>query len=67
MVWCENFRVRIYGDFEVILIKFFILEIYFKSLRFICLLVGGNNNVLVLDYVIFDFFDNFFYCILLNG
>lgn len=69
MARCENFRARIYGDFESTSDKLNPnSQTYASNLRSICPTVGGgDNNITAMDYVTPNLFDNSFYQILLRG
>ncbi|XP_021718287.1 peroxidase 11-like [Chenopodium quinoa] len=68
MARCENFRARIYGDFDLTSEKDPLSEAHLSNLRSVCPAVGGNNNnVSALDYETPDLFDNSYYQILLKG
>ncbi|XP_021897886.1 peroxidase 11 [Carica papaya] len=69
MARCENFRARIYGDFESTSDKLNPnSQTYASNLRSICPTAGGgDNNITAMDYVTPNLFDNSFYQILLRG
>ncbi|XVF85693.1 hypothetical protein PTKIN_Ptkin17bG0136800 [Pterospermum kingtungense] len=68
MARCENFRARIYGDFEATSLKNPLSESYLTSLKSVCPPIGsGNNNVSAMDNVTPNLFDNSFYHTLLRG
>ncbi|KAL2904829.1 Peroxidase 11 [Bienertia sinuspersici] len=67
MARCENFKARIYGDFDTTSEKDLMSQTHLSNLRSICPAVGGNNNVSALDYVTPDLFDNSYYQILVKG
>lgn len=67
MARCENFRARIYGDFDATAGKDLMSETHLSNLRSVCPAVGGNNNVSALDYETPNLFDNSYYHILLQG
>ncbi|KAK9277660.1 hypothetical protein L1049_007207 [Liquidambar formosana] len=67
MARCQNFRARIYGDFEVTSDRSPLSESYLSNLKSICPASGGDNNVSAMDYVTPNLFDNSFYHILLKG
>ncbi|XP_030449264.1 peroxidase 11-like [Syzygium oleosum] len=68
MARCENFRARIYGDFEATSEKSPASEAYLGHLKSICPPVGGGNNTVApLDYVTPNLFDNSIYHLLLQG
>ncbi|KAF8039162.1 hypothetical protein BT93_B1651 [Corymbia citriodora subsp. variegata] len=68
MARCENFRARIYGDFEATSGMNPASEAYLGHLKSICPPIGGgNNNVTPMDFVTPDLFDNSFYQLLLQG
>ncbi|KAL5828540.1 hypothetical protein ACOSQ3_018008 [Xanthoceras sorbifolium] len=67
MARCENFRGRIYGDFEATSERTPLSETYLSNMRSICPVVGGDNNVTAMDYLTPYFFDNSFYHTLLKG
>lgn len=67
MARCENFRARIYGDFDLTSEKDLMSQTNLHNLRSVCPAVGGNNNVSALDYVTPDLFDNSYYQLLIKG
>lgn len=67
MARCENFKARIYGDFESTSGNDLISETHLNNLRSVCPTIGGNNNVSALDYETPNLFDNSYYQILLKG
>ncbi|KAK7275087.1 hypothetical protein RIF29_16194 [Crotalaria pallida] len=68
MARCQNFRSRIYGDFESISLKNPISQSHLSNLKSICPPIGkGDNNITAMDYVTPNLFDNSFYQLLLNG
>lgn len=67
MARCENFRGRIYGDFELTSEKTPLSETYLSNLKSTCPAVGSDNNISAMDYVTPNHFDNSFYQILLRG
>ncbi|XP_057961197.1 peroxidase 11 [Malania oleifera] len=68
MARCENYRKRIYGDFETSSDKNPMADTHLSNLRSTCPAIeGGDNNVSAMDYVTPNLFDNSFYQILLNG
>ncbi|KAL5553567.1 hypothetical protein UlMin_040968 [Ulmus minor] len=68
MARCENFRSRIYGDFEASSGLSPLSESYVNSLRSICPPIHGNeNNITAMDNVTPNLFDNAFFHTLLKG
>ncbi|KAJ0039192.1 hypothetical protein Pint_23404 [Pistacia integerrima] len=67
MARCENFRKRIYGDFELTSEKTVLSETYLSKLKSTCPAVGSDNNESAMDYVTPNLFDNSFYQTLLKG
>lgn len=68
MARCENFRDRIYGDFQATSALNPISASYLSSLRSICPPIHGNeNNITAMDNVTPNLFDNSFYQTLLKG
>ncbi|KAK9707074.1 hypothetical protein RND81_07G170900 [Saponaria officinalis] len=67
MARCENFRGRIYGDYETTSEKTPISETQLSKLRSVCPAVGGDRNVTALDYVTPELFDNSYFQLLLTG
>ncbi|KAK3442844.1 hypothetical protein EUGRSUZ_B03091, partial [Eucalyptus grandis] len=68
MARCENFRARIYGDFEATSGASPASEAYLGHLKSVCPPIGGgNNNVAPMDSVTPNLFDNSFYHLLLQG
>ncbi|GMH27549.1 hypothetical protein Nepgr_029392 [Nepenthes gracilis] len=69
MARCQNFRSRIYGDFESTSDRSPMSEIYLSRLRSTCPAApgSGDNNVSALDYVTPNLFDNSYYQILMTG
>ncbi|XP_061340714.1 peroxidase 11 [Gastrolobium bilobum] len=67
MARCQNFRSRIYTDFESTSVKNPISESHLNNLKSICPPIGGgDNNISALDYVTPNLFDNSYYQLLLN-
>ncbi|XP_043715616.1 peroxidase 11 [Telopea speciosissima] len=65
---CQNFRARIYGDFEETASMMNPLtKTYLNNLRSICPAIGGDSNKTAMDYVTPNYFDNSIYQILLRG
>ena len=68
MARCENFRARIYGDFEATSGKNPSSDSYLSNLKSICPATGsGDNNITAMDNVTPNLFDNSFYHTLLRG
>ncbi|KAL3578581.1 hypothetical protein D5086_020085 [Populus alba] len=69
MARCENFRSRIYGDFETTSDRSPMSETYLNSLKSTCPAAGGSgdNNISAMDYATPNLFDNSFYQLLLKG
>lgn len=68
MARCENFRQRIYGDFEATAGANPLSEALLKKLKSVCPAAGGGeDNISALDYSTPKLFDNSFYQILLRG
>lgn len=65
---CENFRERIYGDFETTAGTNPLSETYLNKLKSICPAAGGNeDSISALDYSTPNLFDNSFFQLLLRG
>lgn len=64
MARCENFRQRIYGDFEA---SSPTSITYLNNLRQTCPPIGGDNNTTAMDYLTPYYFDNSFFQQLLRG
>ncbi|KAI6676946.1 hypothetical protein NL676_037742 [Syzygium grande] len=65
---CENFRARIYGDYELTLGGSPLSEVHLSKLKSTCPAAGGgDNNISPLDYETPNTFDNSYYHLLLNG
>ncbi|KAJ4960476.1 hypothetical protein NE237_020386 [Protea cynaroides] len=65
---CQNFRARIYGDFEETAGRNPLTETYLSNLRSVCPATGGGDkNKSAMDYITPNYFDNAFYRILLKG
>lgn len=65
---CENFRERIYGDFETTAGTNPLSETYLNKLKSICPAGGGNeDSISALDYSTPNLFDNSFFQLLLKG
>ncbi|KAF5745325.1 class III peroxidase [Tripterygium wilfordii] len=68
MARCENFRARIYGDFETTTGINPMSESYASNLRSMCPPIrGGDNNVSAMDNVTPNLFDNSYFHVLLKG
>lgn len=68
MARCQNFRSRIYGDYESTSAKNPISDNQFSNLKTICPPIGGgDSNITAMDYVTPNLFDNSFYQLLLKG
>ncbi|PNX74268.1 peroxidase 11-like protein, partial [Trifolium pratense] len=68
MARCQNFRSRIYGDYESTSVKNPISDNQLNNLKSICPPIGGgDNNITAMDYVTPNLFDNSFYQLLLKG
>ncbi|KAA0034499.1 peroxidase 11 [Cucumis melo var. makuwa] len=70
MARCENFRQRIYGDFDATSDPNNpILRSYIEKLRSICPLVGktGENNITAMDNMTPELFDNSYFQMLMRG
>ncbi|WCJ35738.1 Peroxidase superfamily protein [Euphorbia peplus] len=68
MARCENYRARIYGDWETTSEKNPISETHLKELRSTCPAAGGgDNNISAMDYESPNLFDNSYFQILLRG
>ncbi|XP_010066145.2 peroxidase 11 [Eucalyptus grandis] len=65
---CENFRARIYGDYELTSGGSPLSEVHLSQLKSKCPAAGGgDNNTAPLDYETPNTFDNSYYHLLLNG
>ncbi|KAK3421777.1 hypothetical protein EUGRSUZ_G02397 [Eucalyptus grandis] len=65
---CENFRARIYGDYESTSGGSPLSEVHLSQLKSTCPAAGGgDNNIAPLDYETPYTFDNSYYHLLLNG
>ncbi|KAF7850725.1 hypothetical protein BT93_L5074 [Corymbia citriodora subsp. variegata] len=65
---CENFRTRIYGDYELTSGGSPLSEVHLSQLKSTCPAAGGgDNNIAPLDYETPYTFDNSYYHLLLNG
>lgn len=68
MARCENFRARIYGDFQGTSGNNPVSNTYLSNLKSICPATGGGeDNTAGMDYVTPNYFDNSFYHLLLKG
>ncbi|GAU42334.1 hypothetical protein TSUD_242310, partial [Trifolium subterraneum] len=68
MARCQNFRSRIYGDYESTSVNNPISDNQLNNLKSICPPIGGgDNNLTAMDYVTPNLFDNSFYQLLLKG
>ncbi|KNA18712.1 hypothetical protein SOVF_068300 [Spinacia oleracea] len=67
MARCENFRARIYGDFDITSEKDPLSKTHLNNLRSVCPAIGGDNNVSAIDYETPNLFDNSYYQLLLKG
>lgn len=68
MARCENFRARIYGDFQGTSGNNPVSNTYLSNLQSICPATGGGeDNTAGMDYVTPNYFDNSFYHLLLKG
>ncbi|XP_058115000.1 peroxidase 11-like [Magnolia sinica] len=68
MARCENFRARIYGDFQSTAGVDPLSEAYLNKLKSICPANGqGKDNISPMDYHTPNLFDNSFYHLLLQG
>ncbi|KAI4357923.1 hypothetical protein L6164_001839 [Bauhinia variegata] len=68
MARCQNFRARIYGDYEATSDKNPISESHLSSFRSICPpIAGGDDNITAMDYETPNLFDNSYYHLLLRG
>lgn len=70
MARCENFRERIYGDFEATSdTNNPISKSYIEKLRSICPQVGkaAENNITAMDNVTPELFDNSYFHMLMRG
>lgn len=67
MARCENFRGRIYGDFESTMKNGMLSEAYLEKLKSVCPVHGGEDNITAMDHLTPNLFDNSFYQQLLRG
>ncbi|XP_068642027.1 peroxidase 11-like [Aristolochia californica] len=67
MARCENFRERIYGDFQATAGNFPLTASHLDNLKTICPVHGGEDNIAALDQLTPNLFDNSFYQFLLRG
>ncbi|XP_030550002.1 peroxidase 11-like [Rhodamnia argentea] len=68
MARCENFRARIYGDYELTSGGSPLSEVHLSKLKSACPAAGGGeDNIEPLDYATPYTFDNSYYHLLLNG
>ncbi|KAG9448662.1 hypothetical protein H6P81_008627 [Aristolochia fimbriata] len=67
MARCENFRERIYGGFQTTAKNSPLAASHLESLKRICPVNGGDDNVAALDQLTPNLFDNSFYQYLLRG
>ncbi|KAK4764885.1 hypothetical protein SAY86_025975 [Trapa natans] len=68
MARCQNFRSRIYGNYELTSSKTIPSEAHLKDLQSTCpAMGGGESNVASMDYVTPNLFDNSYYHLLIHG
>ncbi|XP_068638623.1 peroxidase 11-like [Aristolochia californica] len=67
MARCENFRARIYGDFQTTAGKSPLAGSHLSNLKNKCPVHGGDDNIAALDQLTPNLFDNSFYQYLLRG
>jgi peroxidase len=64
---CENFRDRIYGDFEMTSKYNPSSEAYLSKLKEVCPRDGGDDNISAMDSHTSDVFDNAYFETLIKG
>lgn len=67
MARCENFRARIYGDFQLTSGVDPVSATDLNNLKSICPVVGEDDSTAAMDYVTPYLFDSSYYHLLLRG